>query len=233
MSAAHDHRITEREYKFSPQEGEGPEDEELRQALAGTSFTLSAATLREQRDVYYDDRQHALATAGVALRRRSVDGRMLATFKGPRRGQGALYEREELELPLVGSINARAPRTASDRDPPEGDWPPAVARRVAPYAALHLLRPVLELSTQRRCYALSLDGMHQAELAVDDVRARLPGSQVEARFCELELEAHGPADLAPLAVLLETRLRLTASPAGKLERAHALLSLGRALEQNQ
>ena len=212
----------ERELKFSLLDPP-PADDVLVDAFRGSGFTLVPRGLRRQLDAYVDTEGGALRAAGVALRRRQVDGERLATLKTLGGVSGALHERDELELPLE----------------PGGAWPDELLARVAratgrrPEALVSQLRTLLLLRTERRVFEVRQGERRLAELCFDDVAASAPESEREALFREAELEAAPGVTrevLDAIAARLDRAVTLTPSGVHKLERAEALLSLGALLD---
>lgn len=205
----------ELELKYSLLDDHVPAAAELRAAFAGSGVEVAGPTLLRQKDRYFDDARLSLSRAGLALRRRMVDGAMLATLKTRGRVDGALHRREELELPLR-----------------ERGWPGPIHDRLALVTDPAALKPVLELDTERVRFVLLRDGRPAATLTFDAVAARSPGAESRVHFAELELEAAGATDeatLRGLAERLEGLLRLNPSGVTKLERAQALLLAGAGL----
>ncbi len=203
----------ERELKFSLVDPAPPEAELLAVAAPGPYAFVPQGTAVHV-DRYYDDDAGALATAGVALRRREAADGTLAALKTLGTVVGALHVRDEVEAPMEGD-----------------DWPTPVARRLAEHVALWQLRPRVEVATERTTYRVVFEGRPVALLAFDEVRARRPGGEREALFAEAELEALGEVDEAVLvgaAEVVEQLVRLTPSAVTKLQRAEALLVLGAA-----
>jgi len=206
----------ERELKFSLVDPP-PAPADLVALGRGGPYAFVEASAALHVDTYYDDDAGSLRRAGVALRRRRRAGaaEAIATVKTAGRVDGAWHQREELEAPMRG-----------------GDWPVPVARRLAEHVALWQLRPRLELEVERSAYRVTHAGRPVATLAFDRVSARLPGSERSAHFDEAEIEAVGDVDFGVLrgvAELVEGLVRLTPSPATKLERAAAVLELGAVL----
>ena len=201
----------ERELKFSLQE-DFPSFEELAEVFRASGYTLTSQGTLQQHDRYYDDEDRTLKRRGLALRRRSVEGKVLATLKRQGEVAGALHERLELELPFTG-----------DR------WPGPVIRPVSTLTDPANLRIMLELNTQRVGYSVAQNGAALALLTFDDVSASYPRSEQSVHFTEAEVEALGDTDaetLQGVADLVDGVVRLTPNAVNKLERAEALLSLG-------
>jgi len=208
----------EREFKFSLLDA-APADEVLVDAFRGSAFALEPRGTRRQLDAYVDTPEGTLRGAGVALRRRQVDGVRVATLKALGRVAGALHEREELEAPL----------------PPGADWPTAVLARLRELVDVEprRLRTQLMIRTDRRVFDVRRGDAVVAELCFDEVSARAPDEEREALFREAEIEAAAGSDVALLEAVVERAARaVTLTPSGvtKLERAEALLSLGSVLD---
>lgn len=212
----------ERELKFSLLD-RPPADDVVVDAFRGSGFEVAPRGLRRQLDAYVDTDDGALRRAGVALRRRQVDGARFATLKTLGSSDGALHERDEIELPLAAG----------------SDWPDGVlthleqvlGERAAEVVAA--LRTLLLLRTERRVFEVRQGERQVAELCFDDVAASAPDSEREALFREAELEAVsgvGVEVLDAIAARLERAVTLTPSGVHKLQRAEALLSLGAVLD---
>jgi len=208
----------ERELKFSLLDPP-PADDVLVDAFRGSGYALDPRVSERLLDVYVDTVDFALRAAGIALRRRDISGRRVATLKTIGRVRGPYHERAELELPLE----------------PHGAWPAALLTllaRLVPVSPTKLMAQ-LELRTERRTFAVQRDAGMVALLAFDEVAARAPGGEREALFREAELEAMAGtllSDLEAIAERLERVLPLTPSGVTKLQRAEALLSLGAVLD---
>ena len=208
----------ERELKFSLLDPPPPDDAVV-DAFRGSGYALDPCVSERLLDVYVDTTDFALRAAGIALRRRDISGRRVATLKTIGRVRGPYHERAELELPLD----------------PHGAWPAALLALLAklvPVPATKLMAQ-LELRTERRAFSVRRDGSVVALLFLDEVAARAPGSEREALFREAELEAMAGtllADLEAIAARLERVTALTPSGVTKLQRAEALLSLGAVLD---
>ena len=207
----------ELEFKFSLLDA-APDDELLVDAFRGSAFALEPRGTRRQLDAYVDTPEAALRGAGVALRRRQVDGVRIATLKALGRVAGALHEHEELEAPLL----------------PGEDWPEAVLARLRELVDVdpRRLRTLMMIRTERRVFDVRHSGERIAELCFDEVSARAPDEEREALFREAEIESApgvDPARLEAVAERLARAVTLTPSGVTKLERAEALLSLGSVL----
>jgi len=212
----------ERELKFSLLDAPPP-DEVLIDAFRGSGFSLQARGLRQQLDAYVDTEGGALRAAGVALRRRQVDGARFATLKTLGSVAGALHERDELELPLAAGAA----------------WPEPLLQRLERLigseanALVPALRTELLIRTERSVFVVWQGERRVAELCFDEVAASTPASEREALFREAELEAAQGVSvelLEAIAARLERAVTLTPSGVSKLERAAALLALGAVLD---
>ncbi len=201
----------ERELKYSVADGFVPGIEELTSAFAGSTFRVLGGKSQSVYDRYLDDAVGNLRRGGLALRTRSVDGASLATLKSAGTTDGALHERDELELPMQGDT-----------------LPQLISHRITAETELERLRPRVELRTERVLYSVEQEGAVVATLSFDAVEARRPDGPRAAHFHEVEIEATGNTSRAVLEAIaerLQTLLPLTANSTSKLERAEALLLL--------
>lgn len=196
----------EREHKFSLNAAELPDPWVLKHDLALAGFELLPEGKHEQRDRYLDTPNRRLKQAGLALRERRIGQTRRVTLKWAGKVEGALHQRQELELEASG-------------------WPPEVLAALPEGVAVSDLVPQLELTTQRTRFFVTQQGMTLAELAFDEVSAQRPGHDVSVYFLEVELEAlsAGADELARLSAALQELLPLAESSVSKLERAISLL----------
>lgn len=217
---------TETELKFSLMDDHVPSAAELESALAAVGLRSEAAQRTVHKDSYYDDPRLSLARAGLALRRRMADGELRATLKTLGSVEGALHQRDEVELPIAADADPRTP------------WPEAIAERLRTVTDVRSLRATFELTTERVLFPLRDDTRTVAVASFDDVAARRPNGERSVHWNELEIESS--ADLEPDA----TRAALARAEQGfgavltlvptshtKLERARALLMLGASLDE--
>ncbi|MEX2541139.1 MAG: CYTH domain-containing protein [Trueperaceae bacterium] len=203
---------SERELKFSTAGNGTPNEVELGQALGRAGFELGPAARIRNKDRYFDDARLSLSRAGIALRRRMSEGRMLATLKTRGRIEGALHDREEIELPMEGQ-----------------EWPRPILDRIAMATAPGLLQPHTVVETERLRYAVLQDGRPVAQLAFDNVSARAQQGERSVGFDEVEIEAHGNTSaetLERIAGAVGELMPLTANTSSKLERVRQLLMVG-------
>jgi inorganic triphosphatase YgiF len=203
----------ELELKFSS-DGRVPDRQELADALEHLGLAVGEASTSFIKDRYFDDPRASVTRAGLAVRRRMADGKMLATLKTRGHVSGALYQREEIEEPL-----------------PDRGWPQAIHDRISLVTDPAALKPYTVLDNQRTTLPLLRDGRTVATLAFDSVTAGLQSGGGKVHFAEVEVEAAEPvADPAAAAELLDGIgqalagiLPLRAGTLTKLERAQALL----------
>ena len=179
-------------------------------------YVLRAAPHPEQqRNTYYDTADGRLEQARYGLRIREVDGKSVATLKGPGTPRNGLHQRAEWE------VEARQPDPAT--------WPVGEARA----EALRLLEgtellPLLTIETSRH-HIVALrqkesEEQEIAELALDEgiIRAK----ECSRPFCELEIEllpAGTHADLEALIEAAQQLMPLIPENRSKLEQGLTLL----------
>lgn len=181
----------ESEFKFT-----APADlpiERIDDLLTGLGIRCRLADSSTHQDVYLDDDRRTLSRHGVGLRlRRSRRGSLLCC-KNEGERKGAMFVRDELELPW----NGEAPGTADELPEPLRDL-------VEPFVLRRRLAPLVTLEVQRDHRELA-DGEHDlGELLYDRVAARADGR--EATFAEIELEVR---DDLPACEMLADRLQRT------------------------
>lgn len=202
----------ERELKFSTTGDVPPDEEELAAALSRAGFELGPSTTLYNKDRYFDDARLSLSRAGLAVRRRMSEGRMLATLKTRGRVEGALHDREEIELAMDGP-----------------EWPLPIRNRIAMVTFPGLLQPHTIVETERVRYAVLARGKPLALLAFDTVSARPQQGDRSVGFEEIEIEALGSAKaetLQRIAGAVAETLPLSSNTTTKLERVRELLLLG-------
>jgi inorganic triphosphatase YgiF len=204
----------ELELKFASSSGRVPGSEELQAALAPLGLEVGEVSKTFIKDRYFDDPRANLTRAGLAVRRRMADGRMLATLKTRGHLQGGLYQREEIEEPL-----------------PDRGWPKAIHDRVSLVTDPASLKPYTVLDNERTVVPVLQDGRLRATLSFDSVTASLQSGGSKHHFAEVEVEAAGPVDdpqeaaglLERIGLALQGIMPLRAGTLTKLERAQALL----------
>lgn len=167
---------------------------------------------------YLDTEDFVLLRSRATVRLRRHGRRWEATAKQGGRIRGAVHERAEVTVALPGR-------------PPIPFVVPAgpLRRAVGAIVADRALRPILVTEIRRRpidVYAGDDAVRPVAEMALDEVRIRLPGRRGrELRFCEVEIELTGGSrrDVQRLAACLRRRFRLRPSRRSKFARGIDLL----------
>jgi inorganic triphosphatase YgiF len=205
----------ERELKFSSVD-DFPETKELAQCFNQAGYQLMVKPTIKQFDSYYDDAKQHLRKADVALRRRRVDERSLATFKGNTTKDGALHQREEIEEFMLGNA-----------------WPETILTRIQNLTSPEELKETLELSTLRQRYLVRQNEKDLAILSFDKVSANYPNSKQQVDFEEVEIEAIDGSDddLRNIADTLIQLIPLSPNSTNKLERAEVLLQLSQSFSK--
>jgi len=181
--------------------------EALRTATAIDRLRVLSKASRLQQDTYVDTREWHIYRAGYACRLRHVGHRAFVTLKGLGGAQGALHEREEIELeidnPSIGCV-LRLDET-----------PGQMVRRLTRGERVGRLFTVV---TRRRLWDV-VDGRRPCfEMALD--RACFFGPKGETEVLELELESldGDRALLEKTASSLRRRYGLTESVLSKFDR---------------
>lgn len=173
--------------------------------------TVLTRETRVQADRYFDSRALALAASGAALRIRQHDETAKICWKGHGRVDGALHEREEIEV--AWPVGAEPRRAA--------ELPDSLRDRVEPFTLREKLRPVLTLATTRflrRC--ASADGRETFEIVLDEVVAVAEnGARHEFREVEIEGDLPEGGEGRRFQDTLVRRAGAQPSPNSKLERA--------------
>lgn len=206
---------TELELKFSLID-DVPGTEELQAVFKQAGYELISQGMQKHFDVYFDDPKESLRKAGIALRKRRIANKALATLKTNANVSGELHEREEIEEMMFGST-----------------WPDEIFKRVQKITDPFNVIERLELATLRTRYLVRRKGSELAILSFDAVTANYPGVFDTTSFEEAEIEAIGTAtekDLRDIADVLDRLIKLTPNSVNKLERAEALLNLSRSFQ---
>lgn len=189
----------------------------LRAASELGGYVLRCAPHPEQqRNTYYDTADGRLAQARYGLRIREIDGRSVATLKGPGTPREGLHQRAEWEVPA--------------HHPDPATWPESAAREEAQrlLGGAELL-PLLTIETSRHhIVALRQEesGEQQeiAELALDEGIIQAKGRTRPFRELEIELLPSGThADLEALVAAVQHHMPLIPENRSKLEQGLALL----------
>lgn len=179
-----------------------------------------------QRNCFFDSASHSLAAEHVGFRRRSVEGRPLATWsiKGEAERVGGVASRSEIEVQLDRDTPpARALETLRAAARSRGAV--ALAQDVdrAMAAGMPLAEPFLETETDRRIVDLE-EPTHDwhVELALD--RMRVVGHEYAEIEIEAELKRGDDAALAAAREAIEALGPVRESEGSKLSRAAAHLA---------
>ena len=204
---------TERELKFSLID-DVPTAEEVQTIFRQKGYELIPQGTQKHFDIYFDDSHESLQKAGMALRKRRTNNKVLATLKANPHVSGELHEREEIEELMLGS-----------------NWPEEIFKRVEPVTDPWNVLERLELATLRTHYLVKSKHHDVAVLSFDAVTANYPGVFDTVSFEEVEIEAlaeTSETELRAIADVLDRLIKLTPNNVNKLERAEALLNLSRA-----
>jgi CHAD domain-containing protein len=130
-------------------------DNWLREHPSAAEVAVVPGGARELRDVYYDTEDWRFYRAGYRMRVRNTDGESAqATMKALASAEGALRRRREISEPIDG---IKTPKGISG---PVGDR----VRRIAGSADL---RPLFEVRTRRRTFALCTETSSLGEIVED------------------------------------------------------------------
>ncbi len=140
-------------------------------------FTVRPEPARSQVDVYADTDDWRLFRAGFSLRVRRHRRVAEATLKSFAPYRGGLRDRIEINEAVPGLDLEELPGTGGE-----------VGRRVRAVAGSRPLQRTLEVRTQRRTYALEVDGRAVAEIALDRTSIRAVPGQEPARLRRVEVE---------------------------------------------
>jgi triphosphatase len=143
-------------------------DNWLKEHPSGAGVTIVPEPARELRDVYYDTEDWRLYRAGYALRVRRDNESAEATMKALMPSEGGIRRRREISEPLKGVQT------------PKG-IPGPVGERVRRVAGSADLRPLFEVSTRRRTFALCSETPSSGEIVEDTSgNIRLQNSEQDA-----------------------------------------------------
>ena len=180
-----------------------------------------------QRNSFFDTASRALSSARVGFRRRTVDGRRLATWslKSDAKLVGGVATRSEIELQLDPSMPP-ALAIGALREAARSRGAAALAEHVADALAsggLPLARPFLEMETDRAVVDLEApERGWSVELALD--RVRLVGHAYDEVEIEAELKRGDDAALQAVLSAIAALGDVRPSEGSKLSRAMAHLA---------
>jgi inorganic triphosphatase YgiF len=183
----------------------------LRSADQLAGFALSESRVKQVHDTYLDTAERSIWAAAYACRQRKQDEGILITLKGLHGAEGAVHQREELEVSL--------PTAESTLQPAR--WPAsAVRERVLGLIGDRPLQPLFELQQTRIVRQVCDLDRPVAELSLDEVRLAV-GDREKVHFeLEVELGPQGTGDdLTAIVDYLQDTYRLEPEPRSKFERA--------------
>jgi triphosphatase len=173
---------------------------------------LLAATASKQKTLhttYYDTTDLVLRKAGVSLRVRDSEGRIVQTIKSAS-GNAGLFDRSEWE------------HEVKDRDI---DLIAASGTALEPLLSVRVrnaLRPVFETRVNRTVYQVARNGS-DIEVALDQGEVTAGGRQAAINEIELELKHGEPTELFRLARKLDATVPLRIAGKVKAERGYELV----------
>ncbi|MBI3767723.1 MAG: CHAD domain-containing protein [Deltaproteobacteria bacterium] len=184
----------ETEWQFESAE---PPQRWLHRAELPAGFALVAIKGGQIADTYYDTDDWRLYRAGYALRVRQTGHEREATMKQLAAARNGRHQRRELTAPLAiatARVEADRPRPRNVIDRLDG----LLADRIHAVAGTHAVRPIVELRTRRRRFAIERDGRVLGELALDVTSVPVEGAPGPAHFHRVEVEVAAGVDAAEL-----------------------------------
>ena len=155
-------------------------DRWVRARPADATPRAEAGSVRELRDTYLDTDDWRLFRAGWVLRVRRDGERCEVTLKSREPAVDARRDRREIsqDVPDASPASMRAAHGP-------------VGERVRAVAGDRELRPLFDVHTRRRAYALAVEGSVAGELALDDTTIPAAGDEPDARIRRVEVELAG------------------------------------------
>lgn len=177
------------------------------------NYIISPGIVKQVKDSYLDTPARDLLAAGYALRRRESGGQSVMALKGLGGVDGVVHRREELEVALPPTPEARQIWLGSQ-----------LYARLFQITGEDVLSLLFALTQQRTVSRISLDGRPVAELSLDEASYLIDGHTETCYELEIELAETGTeADLDTLINNLQTEWNLDPQPLSKFERGLALL----------
>ena len=175
------------------------------QQLAG--FTLLAGKVKRMHDTFLDTPDRRMGAAGYVCRRREVSGQVVMTIKGGSKIEGAIHQREELEVTLPADV------------PPQ-QWPDSPIRdRALLIIGAAPLAPLFDQHQTRIFRGMMRDEQMIAELTLDDVTIASGDKTLTYLEMEVELQPDGElADLEAIEASLQAEWGLMPEPRSKFAR---------------
>lgn len=204
---------------------------ELHDLASIAGYTLVQRAPRDIRDRYYDTTDGALGRAGVSLRLRVVDGRMLLTLKGPPvHLDGGGLARDEFEEPwsagALASVRDRLRAHGIELPAPPEDPGPTPEMVLESISLRNIHQRLVRRVVRDAVPGSSAGAPPAAEIVVDAVRFVAGGRTV--LHDEIEIEgrgADGAKHVRTLTSALSDHLGTCVRPW-----AHAKMATGMALE---
>jgi triphosphatase len=165
----------------------------LRQHSSGSGLVVEPESDEKVADTYYDSEDWRFYRAGYALRVRKAGGEVEATMKSISPARGNVRLRREISEPLA---NGRPTTLGKARGP--------VGGRARTLLGGHDLRPMFEVRTRRRTFAVLLEAPSEngspedgesggririGEVMLDDTEVPLGEGREAARLTRVEVEA--------------------------------------------
>lgn len=174
-------------------------------------YELSAPTVHEVHDTYFDTAERRVLAAGYTFRQRTSPHRVTITLKALTPSAQTVHRREECELTLTGD--------ASVDDLPMGP----LRERLQHLTRDSALTALVELHQKRHVRSLMQAERKVAELSLDEIVFILGNRRQAALELEIELGEQGKEeDLVNLTSCLQHEWGLEPQPQSKFERALAL-----------
>jgi triphosphatase len=192
-------------------EAASPADGEAANAVVPTASNgavLRPKPPRELVDTYLDTGDWRFHRAGYALRLRRHGRHVEATLKSLAPPSDGLRNRREITetLPADGLESLFASQGP-------------VGARVRAVAGSHSVRPIFEIRTRRRPFAIAFNGATAGEIAMDETAVTAPdgGEPVRLQRVEVEVEGDSVDSLTPLVADLRLQCLLRPAELSKFE----------------
>src|SRR5262245_25611983 len=178
-------------------------------------LTKGSRTTRRVRSIYLDTPEHALKSAGMALRLRRDGRRWMQSVETNAALQGGLSQADELEIPAPGG----RPRLMAIPEP-------AIREEVVRHINGSTLQTVCETVIKRTAREVALGDGTRAELAVDEGEIHANGRSAQWHEAEIGLIEGRPSGLFDIAQALFPDGGLRFSRISKAERGYLLAESG-------
>src|SRR5215510_12600917 len=178
-------------------------------------LTKGSRTTRRVRSIYLDTPEHALKSAGMALRLRRDGRRWMQSVETSTALHGGLSQADEVEIPAPGG----RPRLMAI---PET----AIREEIVRHVNGSALQTVCETVIKRTAREVSLGDGTRAELAVDEGEIHANGHSAQLREAGIELIEGRPSGLFDIAQALFPDGGLRFSRLSKVARGYMLAETG-------